>query len=220
MNRLEKLEKQNRRFKQIGAVALIIVGSVVLMGQAPPPRTVEANEFTLRDGSGRVRGQLSMTNSGPALSLYDQNGHVRTMLDVLASGPGLSLLDANGKIRAALVVEANGPGLALVDGNGKKRAMVNLVAEGPGIYLFDDAEKGRVALYLLAGEPKLSLRDRNERVRTSLAGATLGLEDEEGFQTTIGSTELITPRTGETHKTSAASLVLLDKDKKVLWKAP
>jgi hypothetical protein len=31
---------------------------------------------------------------------------------------------------------------------------------------------------------------------------------------------MVTPRTGETHKTSAASLVLFDKDKNVIWKAP
>ncbi len=126
MNRLEQLEKQNRRFKQIGALALILAGSVLLMGQAPATRTVEANEFVLRDESGRVRGRLSMTDSGPALSLYDQNGHIRIMLDVLASGPGLSLLDANGKIRLVLTVEASGPGLALVDENGRKRATFNL----------------------------------------------------------------------------------------------
>ena len=54
----------------------------------------------------------------------------------------------------------------------------------------------------------------------SNAGPQVFLYDREGFQTTIGTTDLVTPRTGETHKTSAASLVLFDKDKKVLWKAP
>ncbi len=48
----------------------------------------------------------------------------------------------------------------------------------------------------------------------------LTLSDPEGFQTTVGSTNLVTPRTGETHKTSAASLVLFGKDGKVLWSAP
>ena len=47
---LEKLERQNRRMKQAGVVALIIAAAVLLMGQASPNRTVEANEFVLRDG--------------------------------------------------------------------------------------------------------------------------------------------------------------------------
>ena len=48
----------------------------------------------------------------------------------------------------------------------------------------------------------------------------LRLQDKEGFGTHIGRTDLATPRTGETHKTSAASLVLFGKDGKVLWSAP
>ncbi len=45
------------------------------------------------------------------------------------------------------------------------------------------------------------------------------LRRKEGFQTVLGGTDLETPRTGETHKTSAASVVLFDKDKIVLWQA-
>ena len=44
----------------------------------------------------------------------------------------------------------------------------------------------------------------------------MSLTDREGFQTIVGSNRLETTRTGETHKTSAASVVLFDKDKKVL----
>jgi hypothetical protein len=35
-----------------------------------------------------------------------------------------------------------------------------------------------------------------------------------------GGTDMQTPTTGETHKTSAASLVMSDKDGKVIWRAP
>ena len=43
---------------------------------------------------------------------------------------------------------------------------------------------------------------------------------EEGFETTLGRTALITPRTGESQMTSAASLVMFNKGKNVIWKAP
>jgi hypothetical protein len=46
------------------------------------------------------------------------------------------------------------------------------------------------------------------------------VSDERGFQAILGQTYLKTPHSGETHMTSAASLVLFDKDKKVIWKAP
>ena len=54
----------------------------------------------------------------------------------------------------------------------------------------------------------------------SSGGPVLVLDDASGFATEIGVTDLVTPATGETHETSAASVVLLGKDKKVLWSAP
>lgn len=44
-DRLLKLEKQNRRFKQLGVAAMIGVAALVVMGQAPSKKTNEANEF-------------------------------------------------------------------------------------------------------------------------------------------------------------------------------
>jgi hypothetical protein len=44
--------------------------------------------------------------------------------------------------------------------------------------------------------------------------------DKEGFSANLGRVGLQTIATGETHKTSAASLILFDKDKNVIWKAP
>ncbi len=40
------------------------------------------------------------------------------------------------------------------------------------------------------------------------------------FQTIIGNMDLVAPHTGETPCTSAASVVLFNKDTDVLWKAP
>jgi hypothetical protein len=57
-------------------------------------------------------------------------------------------------------------------------------------------------------------------VATGVAATKVYVEDADGFAATLGVTDLVTPRTGETHKTSAASLVLFNKDKNVIWKAP
>jgi hypothetical protein len=48
---------------------------------------------------------------------------------------------------------------------------------------------------------------------------TIELEDEQGFQTIIGRTDLEAVKTGESRKTSAASMVIIDKEGKVIWKA-
>jgi len=49
---------------------------------------------------------------------------------------------------------------------------------------------------------------------------SVSLFDEHGFATTLGRAGLVTPRTGETQLTSAASLTMFDKNKTVIWKAP
>jgi hypothetical protein len=95
-DRVLRLEKQNRRLKQLGVAALIIPAILLVMGQAPSRKTVEANEFVLRDDNGNIRAKLFMTkkittkattigdatvppktiNPFAMLSLYDDKGKV------------------------------------------------------------------------------------------------------------------------------------------------
>ncbi|MBI4463593.1 MAG: hypothetical protein HY647_02710 [Acidobacteria bacterium] len=381
LKRLEKLERQNRRMKQIGAVALLGIAAVALMGQvwttrkveaqASPQRTVEANEFILRDESGTVRAKLYMSQEGPQLALLDANGQVRVELEagelsaltlhdpngveraallilcsdspeycrpslnltaqkyeaylwadedgadlrvgevtgrrpavylagVDANGPHVSLkdnkgfetaLDANhyilrdegGAVRGELFVDAFGPRLYLLDANGGHR--VELEAEGlkileprQGISFWDifpvsllGSQPGVHLQLTCSGTPSvcsptLSLMSSDRKYEVSLSadrdrsvlqlgevlntlerareiynlgekapppkptmtmflsadenGSKLELLDRQGFSAIIGSTALVTPRTGATRKTSAASVVLFDKDKHVIWQAP
>ena len=48
----------------------------------------------------------------------------------------------------------------------------------------------------------------------------LSVTDSYGFKTVIGKVGLAIPSTGESRESSAASLVLFDKDGKVIWSAP
>jgi hypothetical protein len=49
-------------------------------------------------------------------------------------------------------------------------------------------------------------------------GTTLELSDKDGFMTSIGNGVLA--KNGQAKKTSAASIVLFGKDRKVLWSQP
>ena len=60
LGRLVRLEKQNRRFKLLAVATLVGVPLLLVMGQASPKKTVEANEFILRDDSGNIRARLFM----------------------------------------------------------------------------------------------------------------------------------------------------------------
>ena len=61
VGRLEKLERQNRGMRQGGSTALVLTAALLLMGQAAPKktpfpktRTVDANEFVLKNSNGKV----------------------------------------------------------------------------------------------------------------------------------------------------------------------
>jgi hypothetical protein len=185
-DRLLKLEKQNRRFKQLGVAALVIPALLLVMGQAPSKRTVEANEFILRDDSGNVRARLSTAErhiTGPGVSKPVTLG---------GSEPALTLFDEKGQMRVTLDQEE----IVFFDPQGPPR-----VTLGDGL---------GADLWLVEGDGSLA----------TLTPNSLELSDNGGFAAKFGVTDLVTPRTGETHKTSAASVVLFDKDKNVIWKAP
>jgi hypothetical protein len=66
----------------------------------------------------------------------------------------------------------------------------------------------------------LQRENMSASLRASKDGPSLEIEDSQGYKATVGSTGLVTPRTGETHNTSAATVLLFDKQKNVIWKAP
>jgi hypothetical protein len=227
--RLEKLERQNRRMKLAGLGAVVIAGAFVLMGQASGPRTlpeVRAKSFVLVDANGETRARLYMSAppERPELDLLDAKGNPRVVLDASGTSGGLDLLDAKGNERLTLYGPPIGPGLVLTDANQKERVELAASSDGPTLALYDASEKVRARLGAWPEGPGLKLYDANGKPRAGLAvtsdGPTLGLNDATGFKTRIGVTGLVTPATGETHTTSAASIVLFGKDRKVLWSAP
>jgi len=131
--RLEKLERQNRRMRLAGLGALLIAGAFVLMGQASRPRTqtVRAKSFVLVDANGMTRARLHMSAVGLVLSFYDAEGVSRAGLSVMSDGPVLALNDANGKPRVWLSVSSEGPLFNLFDAKGESRAALSVSSDGP-----------------------------------------------------------------------------------------
>lgn len=79
------------------------------------------------------------------------------------------------------------------------------LASGPNISeikLQSTPQSGRIGLSVVNGLPKIRINDSNK------------------YEMVLGSAELTTPRTGEAHSTSAASVVMFDNEGKVIWRAP
>jgi hypothetical protein len=195
-DRLLNLERQNRRFKQLWVAVLIASASLIVMGQMPSKKAVEANEFILRDDGGNIRARLFMTEKttetipgisgvvtvspNPMLALYNEKGTARVVLD----GEGF----------------ANTGSFIVSDSGGQSLGSFMAVA-GYGAMLGISNGKGDQRVFLEPGHLELS--------------------DNDGFKAGLGvEKNLVTPSTGATHQTSAASLLLFDKNKNVIWKAP
>ena len=189
--RVTKLERQNRRLKIAGAATLACAASVALMAQKPTQKTVEANEFVVKDSAGQTRVRIGVDPANDVAELWLQtaNGNEGASL----SDSGL-LLKQDGAVRAIL---ANG-NLSLA--NSKGQANIKLSAA-------DGAERA------------LSIEGPSGNL-FYLPGHALEIQDADGYETSIGTTDLPAKGSAAAQTTNAASITLFDPDKKPLWHAP
>jgi hypothetical protein len=188
LSRVERLEKENRRFKRGALMFVVAIVSVGLMAQTkqtapsstqkrrPPapapapagPTAIEAQGFILKDLNGHVRAELGLTGSTPSLKFKDENGSALVLLS-----------DPQHHASVALsVLEHAGPQFSLT------------------------GERADIQLHMGVAPD----------------GTTLELSDKDGFTTSIGNG--VVAKNGQAKNTSAASIVLYGKQRKVLWSVP
>ncbi len=184
-SRIEKLERQNRLFKRGGLVLLLSAATLIVMGQARPNRTMGADEFVLRDSSGKKWAALQMSQTEP----YEIPEAVPPMKVPAGPYPNLTFYGVNGEKRAVLGASSLLSSLALFDyTDNPKIILSNLGGNLPSLRLETDGAKTQVEA--TANRPLLSLVDKD------------------GFEAQVGSSFLVTPGTGESHRKSAASDLL------------
>ncbi len=242
--RVAKLEAQNRRLKQAGISALILTSAAVLMGQTQTSRVLEANAFLLKDADGRVRARLSTDAADrPTLSLLDTKGlpvaslggggqpflvlfrpgtNEQIKLGANTAFFGLGLYEK--EIRAGLSIQNSKPGLDLFDESGTAQATLAARPTGSFLRLKDPAGKEISTLWVdsSAGGSSFNMSGSAGSLSVNLGeeagGPSLEITDNEGFSTVLGRREMV--GTGRKERKPAASLLLLGKDRKVLWSAP
>jgi hypothetical protein len=193
--RLDRLERENRRLTLIGTLALSCLVTLVLTGQAAPravPRLVEAEQFILRDTGGKVRATLGTVNGTTGLALLDRNQKERLLMWVDAEGeaPSIVAYDTSNKRRLVFGLspqnkpmmgvygERGEPSIMiapdhmlLADKAGQIRAQLSLGSEGePSLVLYGNDGRTELGLSVLAkNEPRLRLVDKDGRGRVMLA---------------------------------------------------
>lgn len=170
VQRLEKLERQNRFFKIAALLALLAVASAFSIA-ARPANIVTAERFVVQDSSGKTIATLGPDTDGlPGLSIKDSNtGKERAWLGLWSKGQEASLgfFDQNAKERSRLGILANGlTRLSIDDDNGKLRAWIGQSGGGKesGIGFYDANEKERAWMGIAQGTmPRVILYDLNHK---------------------------------------------------------
>jgi len=202
VSRVERIEKENRRLKQGALVCLVALASIGLMGQTqhkttttkkPSPPPAAAAAFVMP------------TNiEAESFILKGPNGKTRAELSMGGTGPSLKLLDQSGSALVTLSLNDSAPG-------------------GPFVLLSDPQHHAGISMSVLenAGS-QLTLTGEREDIQAHLGvtpdGTNFELTDRDGFSASIGDGTVT--KGGQVKKTTAASIALFNKDRKVLWSQP
>ena len=197
VQRLDRLERENRRLKRIGAFVLGAIAAVVIMGQATAskvPKVIEAQEFVLKDSNGGVRGVLGKISSDMAMGFSpDQNYGLILYNDFKKLG------NSQGGWR---IVGLSGSGLRLTH---YKHSQMELAAN--------------LAKDWFTGTASDELRKINGSTEVDFSGFKVYGKNRKS-SAVLGQISLEYPHTGVKEQRPASSLVLFDKDGKAIWKAP
>ena len=80
--RIERLEQANRRWRLaalillLGWLVLLLAGFDFAQPNLVKARSVEAQNFVLRDADGQIRARMAISEDGPRLSFFDEQGKV------------------------------------------------------------------------------------------------------------------------------------------------
>jgi hypothetical protein len=186
----------------------------------------------LTGNKGQGSADLYISDDGmPSLAFFDTDGKARVLLETSTHGDSiLAFNDKTGNSQTVLKTYSKdtdeASSLAFFDKNVTIRTVIGFSTNiGPVFQLTDENQKASISMGMPDGSPIFDLYDKNQKPRASLAlkadgEPSLSLSDENRPRAVLGNTELETPRTGTVEKRAASSLVLFDKDGKVLWSAP
>ena len=136
VERIERLERESRRWRALALVLGVALAAAGVMGQARTGRTVEANRFVLKDSANRVRAELVAQERSVALRFKDEGGIPRVTVGTEDDTAVVVLNDRTGGLAASVAVLPHG---------------------APGITLYDPAHKPRVEIVVTRdGTPRLS----------------------------------------------------------------
>ncbi len=197
--RLDRLDRECRWLKRVGALVLLGMAAMLVMGQAIDRRfgnVIEAEKIVLRDATGKTRIALGPDSTGYSLNFYDVNGIDRATLAMANDLPILAFRDGQRKPRVTLAVLRDDTAIAALYGShAKEGAAITVHPSGQSNFMLfsNGMMKARTSLGLSPGGP---------------VGLAIG--DQEGnhrLQIIVGTND-------------SPSLKVFNKGGKLIWSAP
>ena len=82
------------------------------IGQAGPPRTIEAESFLLKDVDGNVKAKLDSKDGTTKLPFLDRAGHERVALKSTENVEAFEMKDETGRLRATMATGLSSVGIS------------------------------------------------------------------------------------------------------------
>jgi len=185
--RLESLERENRRWRRAGTLAVLGCAAFVATGfgrssasaTAPADGVLRGEKLELTNADGTVWASMGLDSAGFPLFLMEQNGaHVAMTLNK----PAIHIREGKGLASAFLGFDTRGVGkVELMHGETKSGVRLSMRPNGDaGVYALDEQGFDRATMeYLVGGLSTLTLREPQGRVRSALT------VDQEGNSSSI-----------------------------------
>jgi hypothetical protein len=153
LERMDRIERENRRLRRFGNMMIVAVAVVVGLAAAvfwytgrfgvagAVPQNIVARQFTLRNGDGTTRGTWGVADDGTVrLVLSDGTGRARVRLSLLADGSaGLSFADtADHKLVVLGSLPDQTSSFVISNGAGVPRAVLGISGAGAANLVFAD----------------------------------------------------------------------------------
>jgi hypothetical protein len=189
-DRISFLERENKKAKFVRVVPWLILASVFAMGQSRPIPRIIEVREIVVKDDA---GQVRIRLNPKGIDVFDAHGNLTT----ISGGMVAVFLKKEGKAPASVLTASM---LRFMDG----MTPISQFSTDDFALHIQDATKGKALVM----------------IRADNENGTVSVRDTKGFSAILGKTPLRNLGTGADETTSAASLVLFDKDQKVIWQAP
>ena len=197
IRRLEKLERDNRRLKQIAFVGIALAAALGILysvacssaGIKPDAEKVTAREFDMVDGAGKVRVKIAMDCPQAAKCRPE----IRLIEPATESGEQEEASLLGDRLQFSVSSKGSAPTITAQVGSGS----------------------GGGGLLSLLG-------NSGGYVRVNANAPSIELKDAQGYVMDLGAVNLTTVLSGQSSQTTADSIVMFGNDSKhhLIWRAP